>query len=350
MPRVLSIALLLTGITLAGEPAATPRPVPATILSTKAGPLSTVAAEITKQTNIPIDLSGVDAKAVIPDRFDRQSFWTVLEKLADRSGSRIVLESAAVRFVKRADGMKPAASTVDGPFRIVVKKVVSTKDFDTGLNEYQVHLEVQWEPRFPVYLIDSEPAVKSASAAGKPLAAEAPTGRVLPTGYFHPAVVRFSSMPRGATKIDSLSGSFRVVAAEKFLSVEFADLTGDKPVSQTVDGVKVTMKPIRKLEKRAELGFELEYPPSHPEFESFQLWAGMNKLKLIGPDNRTTLTPSDFSTDENGRRVRADYNFSHPNGQAFSLPNLKGWRAVYQTPCPMVEQTVTFTLKDIELP
>jgi hypothetical protein len=292
----------------------------------------------------------VDAKTVIPDRFDRQPFWAVLEKLADRTGSRIALDNGTVKLVKRPDGVKSSPSAIDGPFRVVVKKVLARKDFDTGLSEYEVHLEVMWEARFPVYLIDSEPSVKSATAGGKSRAADAPTGRVLPTGYSHTAVVRLRNIPRGASKIDTLSGSFRVVAAEKVLAVEFTDLTGDKPVSQTADGVKVTMRPIRKLEKRAELGFELEYPPSHPEFESFQLWAGANKLKLIGPDNRTTLVPSDFSTDENGRRVRADYNFSHPNGQAFTLPDLKGWRAVYQTPCPMVEQTVTFTLKDIELP
>jgi hypothetical protein len=48
--------------------------------------------------------------------------------------------------------------------------------------------------------------------------------------------------------------------------------------------------------------------------------------------------------------VRADYNFTGPNGAAFALPDLKGWRVVYETPCPMSEQTLGFKLKNIPLP
>jgi hypothetical protein len=349
----ITLVLVLLSLSIPGDAAdlvVQPKPILGTEVNTKPGSLKTVLASISQQTGWPLELSDGDASADVPDRFERQGYWSAVEQLANRTGSRIVLDGSKVKLVKRAEGLKQAPSSIDGPFRVVVKKVVARRDFEAAMSEYEVHLEIMWEPRFPVYLIDTEPKITTATAAGKPLASDAPTGRVLPTGYSHLAVVRLRNVPRGVPKLDLLSGSFRLIAAEKMLSFEFTDLVTDQPTTQTTDGVKVTLKPVRKLEKRAEVGFDLQYPESHPSFESFQLWAGMNKLKLMSPDNATSFLPTDFNTDENGRRVRADYNFSGPNGQAFQLPNLKGWRAVYQTPCPMIEQTITMTLKEIDLP
>ena len=164
----------------------------------------------------------------------------------------------------------------------------------------------------------------------------------MPSGYTQSATIRLKNVPRTATKIDELAGTFRLTAAPKRLAVEFQDLTGAKPVSQTVDGVTVTLNPMKKFEKRIEFGIELEYPISHPEFESFQQWSGSNTFKLLPPDNRSAYEPSDYGNEERGRKIRADYSFSGPNGTAFSLPDLKGWRVIYETPAPMVEQKFTF--------
>jgi hypothetical protein len=95
---------------------------------------------------------------------------------------------------------------------------------------------------------------------------------------------------------------------------------------------------------------ELEYPESHPEFESFQQWSGSNEFRLFAPNQEAGVKPSTYSTDERGRRVTTAYSFTGPNGAAFALPDLKGWRVVYETPCPMAEQTLTFKLKGITLP
>ena len=347
-PLIMACALTVGSAAIVAEP---PKPPPLTarlVTLNKSAPLAELLAEVSRQTGLSVEAADGSAKATAA--FDRIPFWEAVEKLAGQTGHRVTVDGNKVKLLKLPAGVKPPPAAVDGPFRAVVKRVTARKDFETGGAEYEVQLDVMWEPRFPVFLVDTDLRVTAATAGGQKPTAEPPSGRVLPVGYTHPATVRLKGVPRSAGKIDSLSGTFRVTAADHRLSVEFKDLTGDKPVSQTVEGVAVTLKPVRRLEKRVEFGFELEYPPGHPEFESFQLWAGGNRLRLTAPDNRTAYEPTDYSADETGRRVRAEYSFSGPNGQPFTLPDLKGWRAVYDTPCPMVERTVTLTFKDIELP
>lgn len=312
-------------------------------------PAGEVAAAVTAQTGLAVE--PVDPTRKLTVAFDRTPFWKAVGAMCDATAARPTVEGNKVKLVPRAT---PAAAPwdADGPFRVAVKKVVARRDFDAAATEYELHLEVLWEPRFPVYLIDGEPRVEAVAAAGAKPTAAAPTGRVMPTGYSHQAVLRLTNVPRGAKTIDTLTGTFGVVAAEKLLAVEFADLTADQPVTKTVEGVAVTLRPVKTTDRRTEFALDLRYPPSHPEFESFQLWATANRLRLTAPDNRTTREchPDDSSVDAAGPRVRGEYNFPTAGPRAVTFGDRKGWRAVYETPGPMTEQTVRFTLKTIDLP
>jgi hypothetical protein len=344
------VPLLVVANVTASDPVPKPPPVAArtVTLSAKSTPIAEVVAEIARQTGLAVQFAADPGKKLTPT-FDRTPFWKAIDAVGDATATRPTLDGNKMKLVPRVG---PAPADIDGPFRVAVKKVVAKRDFETAAAEYEVHLEVLWEPRFPVYLIDGEPRIDEVATTGGKPTADAPTGRVMPTGFSHAAVVRLRNVPRGAKAIDRLSGSFAVVAAEKLLSVEFTDLAADKPVTQTVDGVTVTLKPVKATDRRTEFTFDLRYPPSHPEFESFQLWPTANRLRLIAPDNRTTheCHPDDSSVDANGPRARADYFFPAAGPRAVPLADRKGWRAVYETPCPMTEQTVRFTLKGIELP
>lgn len=349
MCRIFTLALTIMaagGVIAADKPA----PVAAkTVTHKTAGPLADTLAEVTRQTGLTFDLTGVDGTAKVNANFNNAPFWSAVEAVAGQAGCFVSVAGDKVKLSKRPNGVGAVPSGVDGPFRVVLKKVTARRDPELPDADYELNLEVQWEPRLPVYLIDTEP--KAAATAGQQkLVADAASVRVIPTGHTHQAVVRLKNVPREAKQIDELTGSFRVVAAAKTLSVEFADLTGDKPVSQTVEGVTVTLHPVKKTAKRAEFRVDLEYPQSHPEFESFQQWSGTNQFRLYPPADRAGLPPTDYSAAESGRRVRADYSFAGPNGAAFNLSELKGWRVVYQTPCPMAEQEVKFTLKGVVLP
>ncbi len=338
---------MVLGQAVAQEPPK-PAPISSKRVTTTAteSTLALAVASITKQSGIDFDLSAVDSSLKV-EPIVTTDFWLAAESLAKQTGTRFGPSAAGkVKFTKGT----AAPSSVDGPFRVSVKQVVAKRDFDTDRSVYDVLLEVSWEPRFPVYLIDDVPKITTATAGKEALKVTPSTGRVPTVGFRQLATVRLQSIPRSAATIDVLSGNFNVVVSEKLLAVEFKDLTGDKPLSQTFDGVKVTLAPAKRIANRVQFDFNLEYPPSHPEFESFELWASTNTLKLYAPNNRNAYEPNDYATNEAGRRISASYSYDAPVGKPAPLPDLKGWRAVYETAGPMVVQTVKFELKGIALP
>lgn len=322
-------------------------PIPAKRVQTTAteSTLALAVASLAKQSGIDFDLTAVDGSSKV-EPIPATDFWLAAENLAKQTGTRFGPHAGKVKFSKGA----AAPGSVDGPFRVGVKLVTARRDSDTGASVCDVLLEVAWEPRFPVYLIDDVPKIDAAKAGGESFKAGASTGRVATAGFRQFSTVRLHGIPRGAAAIDVLSGSFDVIAAEKLLAVEFKILTDDKPVSQTLDGVKVTLAPVKRVGKAAQFDFQLEYPPGHPEFESFEQWASANKLKLYAPDHRTGLEPTDYATNEAGRRIAASYSFEASPGKPALPADLKGWRAVYETAGPMVKRTVKFELKGIALP
>jgi len=351
MSRIFTATLIIPLVIGVGVAADKPPPVAArTVTLTTSGPLASVAGEFAKQTGLTLDLSAVDDKAKVDVKFNKAPAWDAIEAVADQVNCFVAVVGDRVKLSRRPNGVGAVPSGIDGPFRVVLKRVVAKRDPERADAEYEFHLDVQWEPRFPVYLIDTEPKA-TATAGKKSLSSDPASVQVMPTGYSHPAVVVLKNVPREAKQLDELSGTFRVVAAAKMLAVEFKDLTGDKPVTQTVEGVTVTLHPAKKFEKRVEFAVEMEYPDTHPKFESHQLWHGANTFRLFAPTDRTGMKPTDLNlSDGERRRPTAEYTFAGPNGAAFTVPDLKGWRVVYETPCPMSEQTIKFKLKGVVLP
>ena len=349
MPRLTLAVLALLGA-LPQAPAQEspkPGPIPARRVQTTAAEntLALAAASIGKQSGIDFDLPAVLGSAQV-EPIPATDFWRAAEALAKQTGTRLSVVGGKVKFAKGVFG----PSSVDGPFRVSVKQVTAKRDFDTDSSTYDVLLEVTWEPRFPVYMIDDVPKIASATAGKDVLKAAASTGRVPTLGFRQLAMVRLQGLPRSATTIDVLSGSFNVVAAERLLAVEFKELTADKPATQTLNGVKVTLAPVKRSGGRVQFDFNLEYPPGHPEFESFEQWASANRLRLYAPNGRNGIETPDYNTNEAGRRIAASYSFDAPAGKPNPMADLKGWRAVYETSGPMVVQTVKFELKGIALP
>lgn len=344
--RLLAVAAVFAAGTASGQPKP-PSPIAAkTVTLGKAGTLAETVAEIATQTGLAFDLSGVDGSAAVKPELVATPFWQAVEALADQAGCFVSVQGSKVKFSKRPNGVGAVPSSVNGPFRVVLKKVVAKRDLEAAGTEYELHLEVQWEPRLPVYLIDAEPQATAAVGKAK-FVAESPSVRTMPSGYSHPAVARLRNVPRDAKALDEVSGSFRLTAAEKVLKVEFKELTSDKPQEKTKEGVKVTLRPAERLDKRVRFAVDLEYPDGHPEFESFQSWSGGNTLRLFAPDDRAGKTTSKYNLVKDAGRVQQlEYYFD-----AAAVPaDLSGWRVVYETPGPMSEQTVPFTLKTIPLP
>jgi len=324
--------------------AAPPAPVAATPVSFElANPtLEAVAVQFRDKYGMAVEVSEFIKGAKVGAKTNGP-FWYVVEQLTAEASCLAKMQGGKLLFVPGVT--KPVPSSIDGPFRSSVRQVVAKRDFQSGDAVTEVHLDVHWEPRFPVYLIDAEPKLTKAAGEKGNYTADPPSGRVTASGYVHPMVVRLKGVPREEKSLSVLSGSFKVIAAEKMLAVEFKDLTSDKPIEKSIEGVKVVLKPVKSQNGPLEIGFDLEYPPSHPEFESFQEWAGTNKLRVFDATGNV-VKETNYNTSENGRKITANYFLTAPKGPL----NLKGWRLVYETPSPMAQQEVRFELKDILLP
>ena len=344
MPRLLPLAAGLLALTAAANGPPPAGIAPKTVaLRQPGGTLAEAIAQVRTQTGIAVD--GPPGADTTPCRvaLDRVPFWQALDQIADRTDTRIALRDRGrtIALVKRS--APPTPASVDGPFRVAVSKVESRYDFDTGSAVTDITLDVHWEPRFPVFRLDAQPTVTTvADDRGGRITAHTAKGKATPRGFLHATTVRLTGVPRAASRLTHLAGTFTVTAAERMLPFVFDDLTA--AATKEREGVSVALHPPRAIDGLWEFRLDLTYPPTDIEFESFESWVTENRLRLTGP-NGQTVTPTDYDIPEQGRRVVAVYRFP-----TTAVPDPKGWTATYETPSPLVEFPVRFDLKDIPLP
>ncbi|MFO0847526.1 MAG: hypothetical protein U0871_03040 [Gemmataceae bacterium] len=334
--------VVLAALTAAADP------FPPTLVAPPPSPTSLGAALACLQGQ-----GGVVARAVdfslqmpCPTRLGRQPVWAALEDVARAVNGRLVLAQHGRQVNLAPLGNRPPTpSAVAGAFRVAVRQVASRVDFDTGGRFTDVTLDLHWEPRLTVFRVDAQPAIESVSddRASK-LVVTTAKARTPPTGSVHTTTVRVPDVPRSATKITQLAGTFTVTATDRYLNLRFPELPVGKPASQEQAGVRVTVHPPRKLDDVVEVRVVLDYPEAHPAFESFESWTAGNRLRLVSPGGKP-VEPTDYATQEAGRRAVCEYRFP-----AAAVGDLKGWSLAYDTPAPLREFPVRFALTDIPLP
>jgi hypothetical protein len=312
----------------------------------KGATLKAAAAELAKQTGMELDVSGSDPAAILDADFDAATFWHVVERLAEATGSRVVVgtQGKPVRLVKAAGVRAPVA--LDGPFRVTAKEMESRIDLQTGKTSYDLTLEISWESRLPVYRIDAHPVLsKATDDAGRPVTVRPYDARNPVSGNVAATRVRLEGLTRASKTIAVLEGSFRATAADGMLRFAFDDLT--KPTSLTQKGVTDV---VRKFEKAGTFwvaDVEVRYPTGGAVFESFETyWLGRNTMTLTAPNGTTKFTADDEEI--NGSSVR--YRFKADKARGLAPADLKGWTMTYETPGPLREVPVRFELKGIDLP
>jgi hypothetical protein len=350
------LGLLLTGGLAGVLPAQVAPPTvipPKTVtLPTKNPTLTDILKALPAQTGLAVDAAGLDLAAQGPGGLNQVPFWTALEQVAAKAGARITLgnHGRRISLVKRSG--PPPPSSVSGPFRVVVRQVRPTLDLETGLTFTELTLDLHWEPRFPVFRIDSQPTLTAIEDdRNSKLTALTARSRTPPTGAQFTTSIRIHGVPRSATKLNRVSGSFTVTASPRMLAFTFPDLAGSFPMpgtlpaGETENRVRVVLRRFEKVGDLWEAEFELTYPPAGPEFESFESWITENRARLVTPDRSRTLNPVDEDVPETGRRTVAIYRF-----KGVDPGNRAGWSLVYETPAPLVEFPVRFDLKEIPLP
>ena len=235
---------ILAALAFAASPSAA-QPIPPTRLT---GDLSKGVSEqfewLAKGSNLKVQLGVLDPNLSI-DGLKAPTFWEALEAYAAKSGSRLSVNGAngTITFAK---GKSRTAASLDGAFRIAANGVTARADAATGETAYTLGLDVQWEPRFPVFRIDAQPRIANAKDnLGNVLTVKSASVKSGVAGYSHAADVRVEGLTRAATKIASIAGEFTVTAAPKMLAFEFLDLA-KLPVTKEIDGVKATLAKVLK--------------------------------------------------------------------------------------------------------
>ena len=315
--------------------------------------LAKVAPALSAKTGIPFTFPKESAGETCDGVFTDKPFWFALEMVASQTGNRIVLGDNGRKIALEPRGKSYEVSSVHGAFRIVARQVVGRFQLDAGSVFHEVQLDVHWEPRFPVFRLDSSPRItKATDDRGTALAMQAVGARSQPTGALHAATVRLGGITREAKRIATIEGNFNVTASEKMLAFTFDDLTKGKSVIAlpAKDKVIATLKRVEKDEKTWEFEIELNYPPNIPKFESFESWTMENRLRLVSPDPAKSFSPDDHEILVQGSKVIAVYRFKEDAKRGLVNPASKAWKLVYEAPSPPVEFAVPFELKDVPLP
>lgn len=345
MIRTLVPVLLLAAVAPAAD-----APISASFVTHRSanGTVGELLAAIQKQTGMVVEPGSLDAAKPFPADFEKVPFWSVLDTITAKTGTRLAFRAngRTISFAKASGPPEPVS--VDGPFRVAVRQAKAVTDFETGQSYLEVGLEVRWEPRIPVFRIDSVPRIALlADDRSSPLTAGVPGARTAASGASYATAVRIAGVPRSATKLTKFAGSLTVTASPRMLTFSFPNLTSDIPQTQDRDGVSVTLKPVRAIQKSWETPLILSYPPGGPVFESFESWVTENRARLLPRDKTTGLAPSDYDIPEQGRRVLAVYRFTDEQTRG---PVQKGWTLQYETPAPLVEFPVAFEFENLPLP
>lgn len=312
-----------------------------------AGDVAAVLSRSPAALPVRVDAALVDKRC--PADFDRRPFWDALETLAEQTKARIAPRDGGRQVLLEPLGSRPRErSAVSGPFRVVARKITAVSFLDGGPATYELELEVHWEPRLPVFRIDSQPRITRAEDdRGNALVTGPPSTWQYPgTAPRADLSVKLGGLSRAAASVGVLAGEFRVTAAERLLTVRFPRLGGKFPLTVSEDRVTVALRSFEKVGTAWEAEVELLYPEGQPLFESFeeQRWLRDTRLRLVGPDGRT-IEPDGEDATASGRRVTATYRF-----KTEANPTAQGWSLVCETPSPLVEAKVHFQLTNVPLP
>jgi len=184
--------------------------------------------------------------------------------------------------------------------------------------------------------------------------AQTAPGKVAPFGALHRTTVRLLGVPRAATRLTSVEGAFTVTAAPTWLAFEFSRIPvtggdgepGTLPPGIDSSGVSARLLRFEKFEDFWEAEIRLDYPPGHPEFESFESWTAGNRVRLFRADQGISIPASDPEISERGRIATGIYRFP----RAKAPQGLRDARLIVETPAALREFAVSFRLENIPLP
>jgi hypothetical protein len=329
------LVLALLGSPLSAGDLAPP-PARKVTLGGNAQPLAALARAIKEQAGIDVDVSALDQTKVIAADYLKVDFWTAIERLAERSDSRITTIGGKIAL---KPGKSQAPTHVSGPFRFAAREVIVRSDQEAGTTTYDVTLDVCWEPWLLAYRIDTSPHKCAAQDdAGFGLLVRKGGARTFTSGNIATLAIRPEGLDRIAKSL-SISGSVMVTIADELLTFAFDANKPAAAAAQKGVSAAVARSGADGTDWFAEI--EMRYPKESATWESHEFyWARNNELRLLNPK---------------GEPIKADRIDFGDGSIRYQFKNRAkqigpGWKLEYRTPGPMREIVVPFALKDIRLP
>ena len=318
-------------------------------------PLADALTQINREARLTLTADPELLEKTVTITENDTAMWLALEKIAAQTASRIQLEQRGQVIRLKPQHALAIPSTVSGPFRVVVPQIDSRRLFESGVAVTDLALIIHWEPWLPVIRLDAQPRdLIVTDDQNNPVMARISPGKVAPLGAMHRTTVRLLGIPRAATRLTRFEGAFTITAAPAWLPFEFSRIPpgdnrgepGKLPQGVEAAGVSARLLRFEQFDDLWEAEVRLEYPPGHPEFESFESWTAGNRVRLFRADQGINVTAVDPEVSEHGRTATGIYRFP----VAKAPQGLRSAKLIVETPAALREFAVPFRLENIPLP
>jgi hypothetical protein len=346
----------------ADEPSpALPAPRPKSFTLHGRVPLRDALSALTTQTGIQVeDQTGRGDRVVAVD-CDTVPFWQAIDAIAAAADAGVYLypRNGRITLVERRAGREAPLVSYDGFFRCTLKKIVASRDLETGQESCTLSIEVAWEPQLEPLLLETRAAdLKLTDDRMRPIPVQPDGSSVAPIDGRMSLVtdIHLPGLPRSASKIGSLTGQFHVVGPTKMLTFRFDSLdtlakaAANSPTRNLeMEKVRCSLAKVDLLRDRWTVRVALDYPPGNKQLESYQSWVVNNEMVLVSADGKRRLAASDYVL-ETATTTRAVISYHFRDREKPSRGKPEDWRLTYKTPAAIVEWPVRFSFKDIPLP
>jgi hypothetical protein len=327
---------------------------------------SQALAELTKQTGIAVaDMGGQADETIALDR-KRVTFWQALDAIAAASKARVNLSPRSGRIVldKRGANYRLPPISYDGRFRLIVKKVTTSRDLEIGDNDAHhgstnLAIEIAWDPELlPLYLETRPRALRLVDDKNNVIAVPDEGSALAPVDGLIAVGIDLSlpSLPRSINTLRSLQGELSMIGPSKMLTFTFdrldrlATVQADAPERRlSQEGVTCRILDVKLVRDRWTIRVALDYPPGMKQLDSNQSWVVNNEMTLETPDGKKRFASTNYFLESaTTRQAILSYHFRDQGKMTRGKPS--DWRVRYRAPANLVEVAIPFAFKDIALP
>jgi hypothetical protein len=326
-------------------------------LHLKDATLKDALAEIKKQTEITVEdqIGRSDVRLTLD--LPNSEFWPALDQIAEKSDAAVTIgpRKGYIALEPRASrNRQPVAYS--GPFRLAVKEVKATLDFDRGKRSYVAAVEVSWEPRLLPIFLESRPhdvvAIDDKGARHTvPGLGSSPSpvdGRIAEM-----VVLPLPVVPRTVGSFQRIQGKLTAIAPTRMIEFKLPSLARLRDSDDETDrkrsesGASVTVTNVLLRPERWIVRVAVEMQPGGESFDSNQDWLVNNRMVLVNKGER--WLPSAYAREgSDGRKGTVSYQFTDRRRLASAKP--EDWSIVYQSPEKCVVVPIPFVFENVELP